>query len=79
MKIACLKYVYVYWVKKLTIITNIMINTLYVRLFVCLCCLTPFSTIFQLYRDGQFFGGGNRTTQRNYKYTDLQQATDFIT
>ena len=56
-----------------------MINTLYVRLFVCLCCLMPFSTIFQLYHDGQFFGGGNRTTQRNYKYTDLQQATDFIT
>ena len=24
--------------------------------------LTPLSTIFQLYRGGQFFGGGNRST-----------------
>ena len=29
-----------------------------------LCCLTPLSTTFQLYRGTHFIGGGNRSTQR---------------
>jgi hypothetical protein len=38
-----------------------------------LWCLTQLSTIFQLYRDGQFIGGGNRSTPE--KTASLSQVT----
>jgi hypothetical protein len=38
-----------------------------------LWCLMTFSTIFQLYRGSQLFGGGNLSTQRK---SDLSQVTD---
>ena len=41
-----------------------------------LWCLTPLSTIFQLYRIGHFIGGGNRSFLK--KTTDLLQVTDKL-
>jgi hypothetical protein len=36
-----------------------LVNTEIDWLGLVLCCLTPLSTIFQLYRGGQFIGGEN--------------------
>ena len=41
-------------------------------------CLTPLSTIFQLYRGGSFIGGGNRSTRRKPP-TCCKPLTNFIT
>jgi len=41
-------------------------------------CLKPHSTIFQLYRSGQFCGGGNRSVQRKPP-TCRKSLTSFIT
>ena len=40
-------------------------------------CLTPLSTIFQLYRGGQFIGGGNRVTGRKPP-TYRKSLTNFL-
>jgi hypothetical protein len=41
-----------------------------------LWCLTPLQTIFQLYRGGQFIGGGN--LEYPQKITDLSHVTNQI-
>jgi hypothetical protein len=50
---------------------SIYTSTVIYLLFLVLWCLTPLSTIFQLFRDG-----GNRSPQR--KSPDLPQASDKL-
>jgi len=41
-------------------------------------CLTPLSTIFQLYHGSQFIGGGNQSSSRKPQ-TCRKSLTNFIT
>ena len=54
-----------------------MYLTFYIGLFV-LWCLMPLSTIFQLYRGGQFYWWWNRNTRRK-PLTFHNSLTNFIT
>jgi len=54
-------------------------------LIICLMCLTPFSTIFQLYRGGQLYNGGQLYRGGQFYWwrkpketTDLSQVTDKL-
>jgi hypothetical protein len=51
---------------------------LLVCLFVAWWCLTPLSTIFQLYRGVSFIGGGNWSILIKPMYYDLPQVTDKL-
>ena len=48
----------------------------YVLQGLCILCLTPLSTIFQLYRGSQFYGW--RKPEYPLKTTDLPQVTDKL-
>ena len=48
----------------------------YVLQGLCILCLTPLSTIFQLYRGSQFYGW--RKLEYPLKTTDLPQVTDKL-
>jgi hypothetical protein len=47
------------------------------RIGLVVWCLTPLSTIFQLYHGVSFIGGGNRSSQPK-KIIDLSQVTDKL-
>ena len=56
------------------LLLTVILKISMIRCGLGLWCLTLLSTIFQLYREISFIGGGNRSTPK--KITDLSQVTD---